>query len=305
MFRNILVPLDGSRFAEHALPLAAAIARRAGAGIQIVHKHIPPEPVHPDSVLAEDPRLAPKARDREWAYLDKIVHRLTAAGVGSVSAMLLEGPTVETLMKHVATAGFDFVVMTTHGRGPVSRFWLGSVADTLVRRLTVPVLLVRPSEEEPTGNAEPLPRHILIPLDGSPLAEKILEPAIALGTLGGAEYTLFHAVVPVPVITPDATVAAASVLDLELTQKLETDSRNYINGVAERLRARGLKARERVVVQSSVASAILAEAKQAGVEAIALETHGRGGFARLLLGSVADKVIRAAHIPVLVHRTSE
>jgi nucleotide-binding universal stress UspA family protein len=303
MFRNILVPLDGSRFAEHALPLAAGLARRAGASVEVVHKHIPPQPIHPDSILAEDPKLAPRARDREWAYLDKIVRRLTAAGVNPVSAKLVEGPTVETLMGHITTTGADVVVMTTHGRGPLSRMWLGSVADSLVRRLNVPILLVHPTEDE--SSAESLPRHILIPLDGSPLAEKILEPAIALGTLSGAEYTLFHTVVPVPVITPDATIAAASVMDLELTDKLESDSRAYLKGVGEKLRARGLKVRECVVVQSSVASAILAEAKHAGADTIALETHGRGGFARLLLGSVADKIIRAAHIPVLVHRTPE
>src|SRR6516225_1968634 len=101
MFRNILVPLDGSRFAEHALPLAAAVARQAGAAIEVAHKHIPLQPIHPDSVLAEDPKLTPKARKREWAYLDKIVGRLTAAGVKSVTAKLLEGPTVESLMGHV------------------------------------------------------------------------------------------------------------------------------------------------------------------------------------------------------------
>jgi nucleotide-binding universal stress UspA family protein len=303
MFRSILVPLDGSRFAEHALPLAAAIARRTGASLQVVHKHIPPEPVHPDSVLAEDRKLTPQVRDREWAYLDKIVHRLTAASANPVSAKLLDGPTVETLLGQVDTSGVDLVVMTTHGRGPMSRFWLGSVADALVRRLVVPTLLVRPREEEP--RAESLPRHILIPLDGSPLAEKILEPAIALGTLAGAEYTLFHVVVPVPIVTPDATISAASVLDLELTEKLESDSHSYLKGAAERLRARGLKVRERIVVQSSVAAAILDEVKHVGIEAIALETHGRGGFARLLLGSVADKIIRAAHMPVLVHRTPE
>jgi nucleotide-binding universal stress UspA family protein len=303
MFRNILVPLDGSRFAEHALPVAAAIARRDGASVQVVHKHIPPDPVHPDSVLAEDRKLVPKIREREWAYLDKMVRRLTTAGVNPVTAHLLEGPTVETILDHIKTTGVDLVVMTTHGRGPLSRFWLGSVADALMRRLTIPTLLIKPTEEEPSG--EPLPRHILIPLDGSPLAENVLEPAMALGKLVGAEYTLLHAVVPVPVITPEATVSAATVMDLELTNKLESDSRIYLKGVAERFRTHGMKVKERVVVRSSVADAILTEAKETSVDAIALETHGRGGFARLLLGSVADKIVRGAPMPVLVHRTPE
>jgi nucleotide-binding universal stress UspA family protein len=90
------------------------------------------------------------------------------------------------------------VAMSTHGRGPLSRFWLGSVADALMRRLPVPLLLVRPQEGAPDLSEEPPLRRILIPLDGSALAEEVLAPALALGGLVGAEYTLLWVVRPLP-----------------------------------------------------------------------------------------------------------
>ena len=82
--------------------------------------------------------------------------------------------------------------MTTHGRGPLTRFWLGSVADELVRRASVPLLLVRPHEGVPDLAQEPILQHLLIPLDGSELAEQVLEPAVALGTLMAADYSLLR-----------------------------------------------------------------------------------------------------------------
>src|SRR5438067_676921 len=93
--------------------------------------------------------------------------------------------------------GADLVVMTTHGRGPLGRLWLGSVADALVRDLAMPLLLVRPQETAPDFKREPLLKHLLLPLDGSPLAEQMLEPAVALGTLMEADYTLLRVIKPV------------------------------------------------------------------------------------------------------------
>lgn len=82
--------------------------------------------------------------------------------------------------------------MTTHGRGPVSRLLLGSVADRLVREVPIPVLLVRPHEAAPDLASEPVLRHILVALDGSALAEQVLEPVVALGTLMQADYSLLR-----------------------------------------------------------------------------------------------------------------
>jgi nucleotide-binding universal stress UspA family protein len=304
MYHSILVPLDGSPGSEHALPLAAAVARRTGATVRVAHAHAPADPKHPDWYMPPEQRSDPAAVTLQKDYLDGVVRRLTAAGVRAAS-VLLEGPTVEALCGHVADAGADLVVMTTHGRGPLSRFWLGSVADALVRRLTAPLLLVRPKEGPMNLDAEVVPRRFLIPLDGSKHAETILGPALELGKATGADYTLLRVVEPVPVLGYDVFGYATAGTDLAVVEELQHQAAGYLENIARRLRDRGLRVRTLVLVNPSAAGAILDESNPGPHDLVALETHGRGGAARVLLGSVADKVVRGACCPVLVHRSPE
>ena len=139
MYRSLLVPLDGSAFAEHALPLALSIARRAGASVNVVQVHVPFTPLYADSMSPGTYEAEAKVLEQERAYLDGIAKRLASISSVPVTSALLEGEVVaETLNGHAAAAEADLIVMTTHGRGPLSRFWLGSVADEMVRRATTP-----------------------------------------------------------------------------------------------------------------------------------------------------------------------
>jgi nucleotide-binding universal stress UspA family protein len=196
----------------------------------------------------------------------------------------------------------DLVVMTTHGRGPFSRFWLGSVADEFLRRAPVPVLLVRPQETKPDLGREPALRHVLVPLDGSPLAEQILGPAVSLGSLTRADYTLLRVVPPPMFGVYDAGGFAISPVEEPSLEEQRSHAEAYLDKVAERLRAKSLPVRTQVIVGRQPSEAILEEAQTQAIDLIALATHGLQGLQRLLLGSVADKVIRGASIPVLVYR---
>jgi nucleotide-binding universal stress UspA family protein len=312
MYRNILVPLDGSPFGEHALPLALGLARRAGAAVQVVHVASPVEMAYTESLFVTAEDLERRLQARLRAYLDAVVQRAEAAAAVRVTPALLEGDVTEQVRRRVAELPADLVVMTTHGRGPLGRFWLGSVADELLRRLPVPLLLVRPHEGEPDLGAGPPLEHLLVPLDGSPLAEQMLEPAVALGRLTAADYALLRVVEPVLPVAPGLGGVPGLTLEdkaqglLERTRavhrQLCREAQDYLNRVAGGLEARGLRVRTRVAVEEQPAVAILSEAVPPGIDAVALETHGRRGLSRLLLGSVADKVIRGAAVPVLVHR---
>ncbi len=311
MYRNILVPLDGSPFGEHALPLALGLARRAGAAVQLVHVAAPVEMAFTESVFVTEADLAGRIEARLREYLDGVVRRSEAAADVRVTPVLLKGDVTEQIRRRAAELPADLVVMTTHGRGPLGRFWLGSVADELLRRLAVPLLLVRPHEGEPDLAVAPPLEHLLVPLDGSPLAEQVLEPAVALGRLTGADYTLLRALKPVLAVAPGPGVAGLTLEDkaqglLERTRavhrQLCRDAQDYLDRVTGGLEARGLRVRTRLPVEEQPAVAILNEAVPPGIDAVALETHGRRGLSRLLLGSVADKVIRGAAVPVLVHR---
>ena len=151
--------------------------------------------------------------------------------------------------------------------------------------------------------AEPVLRHMLIPLDGSPLAEQVLESAAGLGRLMQADYRLLRAYGPL-VSTRLDPLSYSMVRGMELpVEQLRAQAQDYLNRVAERLKGQGLEVQAQVVLGHHPASAILDTAGGPGVDLIAVETHGRRGLPRLLLGSVADKVIRGASTPVLVHRS--
>jgi nucleotide-binding universal stress UspA family protein len=312
MYQSILVPLDGSTFGEHALPWAATIARRAEARLTLAHVHEPMATLYGEGAFALSDDLDACARREKGAYLDQVVARLRNAAPRDVTPLLFEGNVVEAIRAQVVRDKVDLVVMTTHGRGPLGRFWLGRVADKLLRQLSIPLLLVLPGQNAPDLAAEPALRRIIIPLDGSDLAERMLAPATALGGLTGAHYTLLRAVKPVHPTLPYTEGLSIAQLASEILDQIEKiqaemrkEAQGYLTGVAERLRARSLRVQTRLVVEEHPAAAILHEAETCGADLIAIETHGRGGLSRLFLGSVADKVLRGSALPVLVHHPSE
>lgn len=302
MVRTILVPLDGSEFGEQALPLALGLARSARTALHLVHVHKPVVPSDIADGLITESSLDELARTHERAYLDRLVDRVRGAADIVATTALLDGPIAETLDQEAQARQAGLTVMTTHGRGPVSRFWLGSVADQLVRRASVPVLLVRPQETTVDLGQAPKLRHVLIPLDGSTLAEEVLAPVEALGILSEADYTLLQVIDPLLPAGRDAEGFVVSGLAPEALKHVRTQAESYLARIAGRSTGRPGKAQTRVIVSTQIAEAILEQARELSADLIAIATHGRGGIRRLLLGSVADKVLRGASIPVLVCR---
>jgi nucleotide-binding universal stress UspA family protein len=302
MIRSILVPLDGSEFGEGALSLAMSVARYANATVHVAHVHVPLATMYAETMVSVESTLDPELKAQEKAYVERIAHEWGGKVPFPVMSHLLEGPVAEAVLEFVAGKAIDLVVMTTHGRGAFSRFWLGSVTDELVRRLPVPILLARPREGEPALAELPPVRHILIPLDGTALGEKILEPAIELGRLMNADYTLLRVVPPMVAMVLDPAVMAVPNSLPSTEENLAVDARDYLDRVAARLKEQGLSVDTVVAIGQPPGQAFLADATDRAVDLIAMETHGRKGLTRLLLGSEADKVIRGSSIPVLVHR---
>jgi nucleotide-binding universal stress UspA family protein len=310
MYRSILVPLDGSVFGEQALPWALCLARRCGAALTLMHVHAPIRSVYLEGAIFLDESLETDLRDRQQTYLQGVANRLRRVRPDMpVAIKIVEGEVAQLLAAEVASHGADLVVMTTHGRGPLGRFWLGSVADLLVRQSPAPVLLIRPGKAAVDLGQEPMLKHVLVPLDGTLLAEQILEPAMTMAKLMEAGITLARIVKPVvpvsyPVEAATMTQAVQSIqLRVEQLQaQLLDEARKYLDTVAARVRTRGFSVETLVDIEQQPAVAILHAAGETNRSLIALETHGRRGLSRLFLGSVADKVIRGAGVPVLVHR---
>lgn len=287
MMRRILVPTDGSANSERALPYALAAARSTGGEIDLVHVRAPEEG---GGVVADPAAIVASLR----AMADR------AGGGGMCIPSVLNGPVTETILRHALERGTDLIVLTTHGRSPVSRYWLGSVADELIRSSDTPVLVVRNEPDSPPAEREPPLKRILIALDGSGHAERILGPAISLGSVQDAGYTLFRVVRPMRSLGADPF--CFEVLSAPDEGGLSA-AREYLSGVARRIwRGNEAKVGMRAVSAGCAAQAILDAGQPHLVDVIALATRGRGGLSRLLLGSVADKVIRGSSVPVLIGR---
>lgn len=287
-FRSIIVPVDGSSLAEAAIPYALAIAERAHSQVRFV--------------LAYPEQYPPLLIEPVNVYLRQLTERFRARLGNSLSSMILNGPVVPSLARHAHEIDADLVVMTTHGWGGLRRAWLGSVADQLIRTIHMPVLVVRAMEDGRLPSVEF--DEVLVSLDGSPLAETALSPAAAIARLWDAEMSLVQIVSPVG-IASDPALPFPTRYDDGLTEDRRMKAHAYLQNVSQGLRERGAKASGAAVVsEAGVAQAVLDLAAPDRVSLIALATHGRGGLRRFALGSVADKLIRAAQVPVLVIRPS-
>jgi nucleotide-binding universal stress UspA family protein len=308
MSHLVLVPLDGSKFSESALPAALRIARRWNARLEIVTVKEDP------SMLAHEVLELPP---HGWfeRYIEDVAERVheedcwwdpyqglpeNLSSPLTVGATVLKGSPSEAIQNHAAERGVDLVVMATHGRGPMSRFWLGSTADGLIRRSTIPILLIRPREEVPGARPDFNPRKVLVPLDGSDESEAILTHALALADNGETEFDLLR-IYPYPKDIASSYFPQTVRVNADVLERGRTAAAEYVEEEAGKLIERGIPATGHIVTDREPAAGILHFAGQSGADLIAMCTHGRGGVSRLVLGSVTDKVIRGAQIPTLVY----
>ncbi|HEY8470264.1 MAG TPA: universal stress protein [Longimicrobiales bacterium] len=308
MYRNIMVPLDGSPFGEQALPVAIALARRSAARLHVVHVRTSnARPVRGRAGIHCDPErdYLNAMADRASEELDESVSfALLADTIAGVSYSNPPRRAIaDVLETYVREHGIDLVVMTTHGRGGISRAWLGSVADSFIRQATAPVLLIRPEKDPaPAAGGAGRIRHILIPLDGSEAAEAVIGPAVRLGTLTGARYSLLRVVSPISAVADYGPPSA--VFDDPTLSERRRVAVEYVSRLAERMSDDGFEVSGAVMIAPSAAAAITEYAEANGADAIAIGTRGLGGPRRMLLGSVADKVVRSTDRLVLVCNTA-
>jgi nucleotide-binding universal stress UspA family protein len=246
-------------------------------------------------------------------YIDSVAADIRSSdGAAPVQAMatIVHGTPAEAIVARTRETGADLIVMTSHGRTGLSRLWLGSVADHVVRAATIPVLILPADADENAAHdaAEPF-AHVLVPYDGSPLSADALPVAAALARLSGATVTLLQISPVVPAVVPVDPSLAAPVYpvipDEEATVRLATDVRRGLDEVAARLaKDSGVPVRAVVEVSQNASDRIVEYAHVHRADLIVMSTHGRGA-SRWLLGSVADKVLRASGLPTVLRRPAK
>ena len=300
MYTHLAVPLDGSSFAEHALGYAVLIARHAGASLDLVLVHTSYSVATMDVAIHETVQgWQDEQRAQEATYLHEVSARLAREEGVQARPVLLAGSVVGALEGHVRESGADLVVMTTHGRTGLLRAWLGSVAEGLVGRLRVPVLLVRPRDGEPRPeDAGVVFRHVAVALDGSAKSERAVATALALAE-PETRLSLLRVVVP-PRAPTSAYLPHAARLNHELLEERLAAAAAQLEERAAALRALGRPVATCVLVDYHPAQALVDWAETNGADVIALSPPSRNPALRLLLGGVPRRVVRSGSVPVLV-----
>jgi len=310
MYRRVAVALDTSPESRNAFRWAVTIARRANCPLELVRVAVPA--VHGTDLYTT---AMLSGADVEWRLreaeqdLRDLADEAASGGVRA-TPVVLQGEVPTAIANHLHDSDADLAVMTTHDRGRLERLLLGSVSDTVMRHAHIPALLVRAPRTDAVADSEPTLRRILVPFDGSAFAEQILPPAMTLATVMSADLTLLSVVEPILAnaalaIGIDGTPSpglASRVADDEADEERASAERQTLERTAERIRAMGIGADTRVVIDARPAHAIVGFAAQHAIDLIAMTTHGRGALKRIVAGSVAEGVLHTATAHMLLYR---
>jgi nucleotide-binding universal stress UspA family protein len=297
MYKVIMVPTDGSGFDREAIRVALRIADRTDAKIRLV-RVLAAGSFFGTASAAGGVAMAPdrlqSESDRALSELYALAAECRTVSKAEITVNLHTGPAADVLQGFARRNNVDLIVISTHERTGISRLSLGSITDSLIRHTTIPVLVVKP----PTSYLNPQIvggfKRIAVPLDGSTLAEQILPRVLALATLEEAEITLLQVVIAQSTVIADPNLPSWN-KDISLAQA-------YLVRVAGRLRRKGVAVTTDIVIGENVASAIGDFASREKIDLIAIATHGRGGLARMVRGSVADAVMHSSRLSMLVFK---
>lgn len=298
MSTYVIVPLDGSTLAEQALPLAATLAAQTGDTLLLLRVMAPTDQVQSRVEESEDATRKARVLRHHLAhhYFSQLEPRLRQAGIEIVT-QVVEGTAGNMIVTTAETIPTRYVVMTTHGQSGISRWARGSVADRVLRQISCPLILLRPREPFTANYASVVPlERLLVPLDGSAMAEAVLPHVRELARRFDATIHLFRAVQPLP-------MAISGVEGPHIETQLRTVARevasDYLSEVAVALVGEGFKVRMDVQ-EGYPAELILTRAEAMRADLVVMATHARMGLHRTLLGSVTDRVVRAGEVPVLM-----
>lgn len=286
MFDKILVPLDGSALAERALPYAARIARATHGSILLLHVMSSTETQHR---LEKSMNAAVR--------LEQLVEELRAAGVDATT-WTMPGHAADVIVDAADPPRTDLVVMSTHGRGGLGRWLFGSVAEDVLRRALVPVLLVPASADRAWPTDRPL--KLVVPLDGSETSEAALPIALAFRQALDGDVTFVRVVEPTAAPSLGFNPDSMSLERVAPTAGLD-QAQAYLEEIASQ--SRGAAPTTGVLVDvGDPAATVASVVRQEQADAIVMATHGRTGLARITIGSVALAILHRAHVPVLLIR---
>ncbi len=295
MFRNVMVPVDGSPFSREAVLQGLRLASLCGATLRLVRVgSSPPFTVGSDATLGLASAEALHATELSELYA--MAAECRAHSTIKITASLERGPVADALCGYARRNAVDVIVMRSHARSGLARVWFGSVADSLIRQSGIPVLIVRPPSVATGLENGGGYRRIIVPLDGSVLAEHALPTAVSLARTENATVLLLF------VLLPSASAERNELRSPigNVSQREVSDVQSYLDNVLLQYGTRVQMTTRIVVASDDVPSAILRAAEADQADLIAMSSRGRGMMARTIGGSVSDRVMRESAISTLV-----
>lgn len=302
MYRKIMVPTDGSGFDRKAILVALRLAERCGAKACLVRVVSSGAYLGTEAVTNRMASANVSSAEHRAALgeLDALGSECRSTSHAEISVDLEEGPAADVLERYARRNEIDLIVISSHGRRGLARLSLGSVTDSLIRETRIPILVVKPNASYLTPEVSQEFHRIIVPLDGSSLAERILTHIVPLAKLEGKEITLVHVLAPL-----DGWGEKGDARALPWWNKKIAGARAYLSRRADEARLQGVAAKIEVLTGDKVAEAITDYARREGADLIAIATHGRGGVARVVRGSVADELVKSAQCSLLVLHPGE
>jgi nucleotide-binding universal stress UspA family protein len=282
MYKKILTPLDGSKLAEQILPYVRLLAEKYAIPVEL---------------LRVDESATPSTQAAR--YLAMIAERDFPAPKRA-EQIVERGNPAEVIVERGSRDPATLIAMATHGLSGTQRWFLGSVAYKVLHRGRNPLLLVRPVEQGATTDAAVI-KTLIVPLDGSGLAEKILPHVAFLAKKLNLEVQLMRAY---DAPAQSHLVGDGLVLDVlkQIRQGVQKSVDEYLRGKSEELQAQGVERAIAVGVEGDAAGQIIDIGRKTENNLIAMSTHGRSGLGRWVLGSVTERVVHHSRDPVLVIR---
>ena len=309
MYKNVVVPLDGSTVALQVLPYAKAVAKSTGASITLVQalnefpsylfvnmgvgygegKQVPPR----EEILES---LQGAALNQAETHLRDAAKQLTDDGI-KVATQVLTGDPADAIVGEAAKDSSNIIAISTHGRSGIGRWVLGSVTDKVIRQSTNPVLVVRAREGE-FVSAAPKLRRVILPLDGSERSSVAMSHAVELAKALGTGVTLLRSISPMAY--GDTFADYVPTMYEDLAGEIEADVKEFLSNEAKQVRSAGITDVDEKAIDGYPATAIIDEVGDEGDSLVVMATHARSGIGRWVLGSVTDRVVRHSTGPVLV-----
>ena len=297
MYTRMLIPLDGSQVAEQVLPYARCLAKALKIPVELL-----------EVIDLEDLRLL--ANPERGRYIDTLLSERMEAGKSyleaiaqsfqetQVTCVVEKGKAEDVVIERAASDKGTLIVMATHGRSGIQRWVLGSVADKVLHGSTNHLFLIRANDQ---GKAvgEALLKKVIVPLDGSPVAETVLPYVVDLAKKMRLEVVLVRAYA-----LPTSTADEYQTYTDELIGLIEAEARDYLAEKIKEAKGKGLENVSSVVNVGYGAEEIITLARNTPDNFIAMCTHGRSGMKRFVLGSVTDRVVRHSGDPVLIIRAT-